>query len=57
MQCDIYQEIFDLAIESLNKVKRLKKQRMIAEKKVFKWEINIKDTLKKACIWDLNVHF
>ena len=57
MQCDIYQEIFDLAIESLNKVKRLKKQRMIAEKKVFKWEINIKDTLKKPCIWKLNVHF
>ena len=57
MQCDIYQEIFDLAIESLNKVKRLKKQRMIAEKKVFKWEINIKDTLKKPFIWKLNVHF
>ena len=41
-------EIFDLAIESLNKVKRLKKpQRVIAEKKVIKWEINIKNTLKK----------
>ena len=25
LQCDIYQEIFDLAIESLSKVKRLKK--------------------------------
>ena len=40
-------EIFDLAIESLGKVKTLKKQRVIAEKKAFKWEINIKDTFKK----------
>ena len=43
-------EIFDLAIENLSKVTRLKKaQRVIAEKKTFKWnekwEINIKDTL------------
>ena len=37
-------DIFDLAIESLNKVRRL--ERMMAEKKVCKWEINIKDTLK-----------
>ena len=36
-------EIFDLATENLNKVKRLKKtQRVIAEKKAFKWEITIK---------------
>ena len=34
-------EIFDLAIESLNKVRRLKKTEGIAEKKTFKWEINI----------------
>ena len=33
-------EIFDLAIKSLSKV-RLKKQRVIAEKKEFKWEISI----------------
>ena len=38
----IPREIFDLAIESLNKVSRL--EMMIAEKKVCKWEINIKDT-------------
>ena len=43
-------DIFDLAIESLNKVRRLKKTTEgDAEKKVFKWESNIKDTL--------NVHF
>ena len=35
MQCDS-REIFDLVIESLNKVRRLKKQRVIAEKKAFK---------------------
>ena len=42
-------EIFDLAIEDLSKVRKLKKtQRVIAEKKAFneklfsKWEINIK---------------
>jgi len=29
-------EVFDLAIESLNKVKRLKKLRVVAEKKAFK---------------------
>ena len=34
--------MFDSAIESLKNVKRLKKQRVIAEKKIFKWEINIK---------------
>ena len=40
-------EIFGLAIESINTAKRLKKtQTVIAEKKAFKWEINIKDTLK-----------
>ena len=42
-------EIFHIATESLNKVIRLKKknpQRVIAEKKAFKWEINIQDTLK-----------
>ena len=51
-------EIFDLAIESLNKFKRVKKtQRVIAEKKAFKWEINIKYTLKTPCIWKLNAHF
>ena len=50
-------ETFDLAIESLNKVKRLKKQRVIADKKAFKWEINIKDTLQTPWIWKLNIHF
>ena len=52
-------EIFDLAIESLNKVRRLMKQRVIAEKKAFKWEINIKHTLKnpmyleiKCLLWN-----
>ena len=51
-------EIFDLAFESLNKVKGLKKQEsVIAEKKAFKWEINMKDTLKIPCVWKLNVHF
>ena len=59
MQCDIYQErFFDLAIESLDKIKRLKKTlQVIAEKKAFKWEINIKDTLKILRTWQLNVHF
>ena len=38
-------EIFDLAIESLNKVKDWKNTGD-CEKKAFKWEINIKDTLK-----------
>ena len=38
----LLREIFDLAIESLSKVRRLKKQRVIAEKKAFKWEVNIK---------------
>ena len=42
-------EIFDLAIESLNKVRRLKKShRVIAEKKAFKWAIIIEDTLKNS---------
>ena len=51
-------EIFGLAIENLNKAKRLKKSQMvIAEWKHLKWEINIKDTLKTPCIWELNVHF
>ena len=49
--------IFDLAIESLKKVKRLKKTQMIAENKVLKWEIDMKDTLKTSCIWKLDVHF
>ena len=35
-------EIFNLAIESLNKVRLKKTQKVIAEKKVFKWEISIK---------------
>ena len=46
MRCDIYQDICDLAIESLSKVKWQKKkkekkhtQRVIAEKKAFKWEV------------------
>ena len=34
----LHREIFDLAIEILIKVKRLKKYRVIAEKKAFKWE-------------------
>ena len=50
-------KIFGLAIESFNKVRRLKKKRKIAEKKGFKWEINTKDTLKNPCIWKLSVHF
>ena len=33
-------EIFDLGIKSLNKVRLRKAQRVIAEKKAFKWEIN-----------------
>ena len=37
MQCDMYQERpLNLATESLNKVKILKKHRVIAEKKIFK---------------------
>ena len=51
-------EIFDLAIESLKKVKRLKKHRgwlqrrkHLNEKLISKWEINIKDILKKTCIF------
>ena len=56
-------EIFDLAIESFNKIRRLKKHSVIAEKKPFKceanikWEINIKGTFKTPCIWKLNVYF
>ena len=52
MQCEIFdlateifdlaREIFDWAIESLKKVKRLKNQKAIAEKEIFKWDINIK---------------
>ena len=30
---------------------------MIAENKVLKWEIDMKDTLKTSCIWKLDVHF
>lgn len=33
MQCDIYREVFDLAIETLNKVKLKKTPRVIADKK------------------------
>jgi len=36
IQRHLPREIFDLVIESLDKVKRLRKQRVIAEKKVFK---------------------
>ena len=60
MQCDIYEEIFDLAVERLNKVRMRKTQKVIAEKAFnsIKREINIEDTLKKMpCIWKLNVHF
>ena len=39
-------EIFDLALESLNKVKRQKTESVIAEKKAFKWEISVK--------WEIN---
>ena len=49
LQCDIYQEIFDLAIENLNKIRRLKKTQKVKkrrkhlnEKLISKWEINIK---------------
>ena len=56
-------EIFDLAIESINTAKRLKKHRQwlqrrkhLNEKLMSKWEINIKDSLKKTCIWKLKVH-
>ena len=52
------------AIESFNKVRRLKqrrgwlqKRKHLNEKLISKWEINIKDTLKLPCIWKLNVHF
>lgn len=57
-------EIFDLAIKSLDEVKRLEKHRgwlhrrkHVNEKLISKLEINIKNTLKKTCIWKLNVHF
>ena len=57
VHCDIYQEIFDLVIESLNKVKRLKKytgwlqkRKHLNEKLISKWEINIKEILKTSCI-------
>ena len=39
-------EIFDLAIENLNKVKDWKNTDGDCEKKAFKWEINIKILLK-----------
>ena len=35
-------EIFNLAFESLNKVRLKKTEEVIAEKKAFKWEISIK---------------
>ena len=35
-------EIFNLAIESFNKDRRLENWRVIAEKKAFNWEIKIK---------------
>ena len=57
-------EIFDLAIESLNKVTRLKKHRgwlqgrkHLNEKLISKWEINIKGTLKMPWTWKLNIDF
>ena len=34
-------EIFDLAIEGLNKIRLKKTQRVIAVKKAFKWEISV----------------
>ena len=39
-------EIFDLAIENLNKAKRLKNTEADG-REAFKWEINIKNTFKK----------
>ena len=60
----LLREIFDIAIESLNKVKRLKKnggwlqrRKHLIEKLISKWDVNIKDTLKSPCIWKLNVYF
>ena len=44
-------DVIDLNIESLKKVRMKKTQKMIAEKKVCKGEINIKDTLKKAHVF------
>ena len=38
-------KIFDLAIETLSKIRRLKKQRVTVEKKAFNWEINIRTGL------------
>ena len=40
----LLREIFNLAIKSLNKfrLKKKKTQKVIAEEKAFKWEINIK---------------
>ena len=35
-------EIFDLAFKSLSKIRLKKTQKVIAEKKAFKWEISIK---------------
>ena len=34
-------ETFHLAVEGLSKVRRLKNQKVTAEKKAFKWEINL----------------
>ena len=38
---DLPRKIFNLAIKILNKIRLKKTQRVIAEKKAFKWEINI----------------
>ena len=53
-------EIFDLAIESLNKIRRLKthtgwlqRRKHLNEKWLLTWEIN-KDILKIPCIWKLS---
>ena len=55
-------EIFDLAIESLSKVKRLKKYRgwwqrrkHLNEKWVSKWEINIKDFFKSSVYLEIKM--
>ena len=57
-------DVFDLAIERLNKFKRLIKHRgwlqrrkHLNEKLVSKWEFNVKYTLNKTpFIWKINVH-
>ena len=47
-------EIFDLAIESLNKVKDWKNTDGDCEKKAFKWEINIKILKKPKSKWSFS---